>query len=156
MYDSEYSSGYWDGVDNVLPEHRAKLWPEVLECESARQMRYMKEFLITHSWHELVPDFYDGNYFAGAKECYFAAATKKNELYVIYAYNKNRLNFVGTAKNLDSRATYTAEWFDPRNNEYTVVSKNVTADASLQYTLPEKPSNDDWIFILTKNKEELQ
>lgn len=156
MYDSDYPAGYWDGVDNVLPEHRDKRWPEVLECESAIQMGYMKDFLMAHSWHELVPDFYDGNYFSASKECYFAAATKKNEIYVIYAYNKNRMNFVGTVKNLDKFSMYTAKWFNPRTNEYTSVSQHVTADSTLQYTLPEKPSNDDWIFILTKNKEEVQ
>ncbi len=152
LYDSEYSSGFWDGVDNVLPADKALRWSDLTECESALQVGYMKEFLNKYSWWTLTPEFYDGNRFEGAKSCYFAAATRNDELYIIYAYNKNRINAVGTLKQMDKAATYSAWWYDPRNNEYTLISDSITPNGDGSYDSPYKPDNNDWVLLVIKNR----
>ncbi len=162
-YDIDKESN--DGVDTITVEDKQVEWSESVEFESAYQMGYMRQFFSYIDWWKLVPDFNDEVYFnpdkgvPGDNDSYpnsaiYTCATEGNNTYVIYFYNKTTLT--GTVGNMDAEATYTAQWFNPRTCEYTLISQEVKSDTTDKngapgYRLPDKPDNEDWVLFMTKN-----
>ncbi len=160
-YKSTYdvSKASKDGIETITVEDKATHWSDAIAFPSATHMGLMKYFFSYISWWELVPDFFDENYFTGAtKETNYACATIGNEVYVIYLANKGAKE-TGTVCGMDGNATYTALWFNPRTGDYITIDKNVKADKTDKngnpaYELPEKPNGDteDWVAFIVKNK----
>ena len=101
-----------------------------------------------YKWWTLTPDFYDGNFFKPNVNALYANASDGNGTYVIYLYNRSTAS--GELVNLDTKATYTLTWFNPRTNEYTNIDGKVTGKST--YALPNKPDIEDWVLIATKNR----
>ncbi len=147
-YDTDTTSN--DGRDKITPQDKATYWSESVDFESAYQMGYMREFFESFNWWELTPDFDYKNYFSPHyyKDMY-ATATIDNDTYVIYFYNQTRLT--GIVKNLDKTKTYTAKWFNPRTNEYTEISDDISPNAFGQWCAPLQPDSNDWVLYITEN-----
>ena len=147
-YGGSYTTRIIDGtVNEVTDADLTKKWSEVLDCPSTVQMGYLKEFLTKYKWWTLTPDFYDGNFFKPNVNALYANASDGNGTYVIYLYNRSTAS--GELVNLDTKATYTLTWFNPRTNEYTNIDGKVTGKST--YALPNKPDIEDWVLIATKN-----
>ncbi len=158
LYKSTYSThaATSDGLEIVSVSDKFKHWSESIEFESAYQVGYMKQFLQSFNWWELVPDLATEKHFnpcvAGRYVC--ATLNGGNDMYVVYIYN----NSVGTGylAGMDKNATYTIKWFNPRTNEFSIIDEKAKATATDKwgepgYILPNKPDRLDWVVVATKN-----
>ena len=156
----------YDGVETITVADKQVKWSDAIEFESGYQVGYMRKFFSNIEWWKLTPKFFtDQIYFnpdkgvANNKGEYpdtsiYACATDANNTYVVYFYNQT--TNTGTIGNMNASATYTAKWFNPRTNEYQMISQSIqanTRDANGNpgYTLPSKPDNNDWVVLVTKN-----
>ena len=147
-----------DGIETITKEDKLIPWSTAINFPSATHVGYMKHFFSFIKWWELVPDFFDENYFVGAKKTTnYACATIGNDLYVIYLCNKGDL-VTGTVCGMDGDATYNAMWFNPRTCEYITIDKELKPNSADKhgkpaFELPNKPNNDseDWVVLLAKN-----
>ena len=148
-----------DGRDTITPEDKAVHWSTAIDFPSATHVGLMKHFFSFINWWELVPDFYDENYFfAETKtQAYTCATIGGNDTYVIYLPTETLQS--GMVCGMDGDATYNAMWFNPRTGEYVSIDQNLKANATDPkgkpgYMLPQKPNNDamDWVVLLVKNK----
>ena len=145
-----------DGVDVITTKDKKIPWGEAVLMPTGDQMTYMRGFLEKAGWYKLIPDFDKGEYYSNTdKATYYAAAHDGNDTYVVYMYNRTK-NAGGIILQMDDKATYTAQWFDPTTNEYTTVATDIKASEVKSgvtgYRIPEKPQEYDMAFLLTKNK----
>ncbi len=161
LYNSTYSteSTSFDGYEEVSLQDKKIIWGESVNLPSAYQVGYMRQFFEQIEWWNLVPDFDNNNYFMPARqgENEYAVATKGNEIYVAYFYNRS--TGTGTFCNMDGNATYTIKWFNPRTNEYIEIGNNLSPNTkdnngNPAYYIDNKPerSIEDWVVIAIKNK----
>ena len=57
---------------------------------------------------------------------------------------------------MDSEASYTIQWFNPRTGEFLQKTENVKTDTLDKdgkpgISLSEKPDTTDWVVLVTKN-----
>lgn len=156
LYKSSYNMDVdsRDGIDTITVADKARYqWPEAVEFESAYQMGYMRNFFSYLPWWTLVPDFNDKNYFSAKNGGVYTCATAGNTLYVVYLYNRSTAT--GYLLGMDENASYTVQWFNPRTGEYTLISQEVKNNSSIgthpAYEVPQKPDNEDWVLLATKN-----
>lgn len=153
-YEMDTDSDY-DGVSIVTPEEKKKTWAEAVELVSGYQVGYMRRFFESFEWWKLVPDFEDYNYFAPKDDVLYACATIDNDTYVLYFYGQNS-NATGWISNMDGKAKYTVQWYNPRTNEYgeCYEIKATTKDLNGKpaHLLKDKPDSEDWVVLITKNK----
>jgi hypothetical protein len=70
-----------------------------------------------------------------------------NKLYVIYSLDGDPLT--GCLKNMVSKSSYFAVWYNPRSGEYVSASESVIyPDKNGDYKLPSKPDTKDWVYLL--------
>ncbi len=157
-YNSDYemdTDSNYDGVSIVTPEEKKKTWADAVELESGYQVGYMRQFFESIEWWKLVPDFEDYNYFAPKGDTLYACATIDNDTYVLYFYGQ-RLNTTGWISNMDDKATYTVQWYNPRTNEYgesyEIKANTTDLNGKPAYYLENKPDANDWVVLVTKNK----
>ncbi len=135
-----------DGFDTVTVDDKNTAYTESVKLGS--QMTVMKNFFSKINWWELKPDFGDEYAFKPKANDYFVAARDENKtLFVVYLYS-NIQQSGGYVTNLDTSATYTAKWFNPRDGYEQIINSSVRGDS---FCVPEKPSQYDWVLILTKN-----
>ncbi len=144
-----------DGVDTITTDDKKMPWGEAVLMPTGDQMTYLRGFLTSAGWWKLVPNFDDGGYFVKdeAQEGCYAAANDGNDTYVTYLYSKTKAG-VGHLAKMDGKATYTAQWFDPRTGEYSLISTEIKPTKSGDdyiYQIPEKPQADDMALLVTKN-----
>ena len=123
-----------DGVDTITSEEKINAtWQDALEYESSYQVGYMRGFLESNEWHNLIPRFNNKAYFVPASNVYYAyASNESNTEIVVYFYsftdesvaqNVNTKFYggikTGTVGNLVPNASYTYQWFDPISGEYS-------------------------------------
>lgn len=138
--DSESS----DGIETITVEDKNMLWSEAITLPSAYQMGYMKSFLETFDWWNLVPDFDSGEHFTADSGVYFAVATAGDRV-VIYLYDKTTNS--GTVKGL-SKGTYNVSWYNPSTGEYLdKKTVKVTSEGTIKL---ERPTCDDWVVSVSK------
>ena len=142
----------YDGIDNVTVEDKKTTWGQMMKMPIGDQMTYLRNFFTNLSWWKLIPEFDNNEYFikSEAKSGYYAAAHDENNTYVVYLYNKTT-DSAGLLGKMDTSATYTAKWFDPRTGEYTTISDKITAADDGTYDIPQKPVADDMDLLVTKN-----
>ena len=154
LYQGTYSfdSEAFDGVENIsIEKKKTTYWSDLIDANISNELIYLRGFMESVGWYELTPDFDYGKAFkkSESKEGYYACANNKDEVYVVYLYNRTT-DSAGSLVNMDKNATYTAQWFDTRTGRYTLITKELkTADGT--YDIPQKPVADDMILLVTKN-----
>ena len=126
-------------------------WYMGIDKPGSFEMSYMKEFFsLLPDWTQLVPRFYDTSYASFLKdETAVLASTEDGTVNVCYFYAS--LSKTGTLKKLDAKKSYSGYWFDPRTGAFLdPVTLSVAADGTCE--LPEKPSKQDWILLVTSEK----
>lgn len=131
IYDEENDSS--DGVDTITSEEKkAATWETSLEYESSYQVGYMRNFLETTGWYNLIPRFDDSTYFVPCTDVYSVfASNEDNTEGVIYFYSFTDASIgekpnaklfggvlTGTIGNLVPNGKYSYEWFNPVTGEY--------------------------------------
>ena len=155
-YDIEEDSVKRDGRSTITVADKKKKWSEAVEFESGYQMGYMRSFFESFDWWELVPDFNNEiSFIRENEEVLYDCAAKGNEIYVIYLFSESSVK-TGIIGNVDSEASYTIQWFNPRTGEFLQKTENVKTDTLDKdgkpgISLSEKPDTTDWVVLVTKN-----
>jgi len=154
LYDSTYDmkNPTTRGGITITVEDKQTKWDESLEFPSGYQMGHMHEFFRSMAWWNLIPRFDDPEWFT-SDGSWYSLASIASDLYVAYFYN-NTHNRTGTIKNLDDQVTYRAQWYNPRNGQYTPLSSSVIPSSG-SWVIPEKPDSQDWVLLLTHDEEGL-
>ena len=155
IYDEANTST--DGVDIITSEDKINAtWQDALEFESSYQSGYMRSFLESTQWYNLIPRFDNKAYFvAGSKVFYTYASNKDNTDIVIYFYsfsdesvaqkpnasNRNALR-AGTIGSLLPNTEYTYCWFNPITGEY-IEHGEFTSDSQGTFFIKQKPLPTD-------------
>jgi len=154
LYKGRYATDTdaFDGVQLITKEEKVNtLWSDLINAPISNELTYLRGFMESVGWWELTPDFDYGNAFqpVEGKEGFYAASYINDEVYVVYLYNRS-VGSAGKLVNMDTNATYIAQWFDTRTGEYTLIDYNLKADANGEYDIPEKPIADDMVLLVTK------
>ena len=146
LYDSSFDTGApsFDGVDTISIADKKKPWSESIEYPSARQMGYLRSYMESFDWWNLVPVLCDQPEFEALSSAYAYARTYKR--HVLYFFAKNELA-TGTVKDLVPGAEVRLEWFNPRTGE-TLPAVEVTVAAEGSLVLPQKPDIEDWTLTV--------
>jgi hypothetical protein len=127
------------------------MW-EAFQWNSANQMKYLKEFAFSEGtrYQDLVPDSnlvspsetHQTKGFLGWAYC---ARTPAKDFFLVYFEKDYPAH--GTIRGAVPRATYRAQWFDPRTGRWSSAGK-VTANVWGWVAVPEFPAAGDWGFKL--------
>lgn len=149
VYDMQSTSS--DGADQITPEDKKVQWHESLEFESAAQVNYMRLFLQRLEWWRLTPDFSSDAWYMSRNDLAVSAHVD-DALYVVYLYSKN--TSAGYINSMDANGVYTAQWFNPRTGEYTLIAEDIRPAerlGSYMWAAPARPDAQDWVLLVTKN-----
>ncbi len=154
LYNSTYNMDEPSVVYGITisVEDKQTKWDESLEFPSAYQMGYMHAFFQSIAWWKLTPRFYDRNWFSNDGSWY-SLASIDNDLYVAYFYNVSPFvtsRETGVLKNLDDGDVYRAQWYNPREGSYMLISSSIQSSGG-QWIIPEKPDTLDWVLLLTND-----
>jgi hypothetical protein len=144
LYDSDYdtnTSTVRDG-DTITVADKLIKWDVSIEFPAGYQMGYMRSFLGNLEWWKLVPRFDDSTWYQN-DAAFYSVASDSNKVYVAYFYKASLAT--GTLKNLIDGAQYTAQWYNPRANQY---GSPTTFTASSSRTIGNKPDNNDWVLLV--------
>ena len=146
LYNSAFDIGApsFDGVDSISIADKKKPWSESIEYPSAHQMGYLRSYMESFDWWNLVPMLCDQPEFEALSSAYAYARTDNR--HVLYFFAKNELS-TGTIKDMKPGADVRLEWFNPRTGEsMPAVEAAVDSDGSL--VLPQKPDTEDWTLTI--------
>ena len=146
LYNSAFDIGApsFDGVDSISIADKKKPWSESIEYPSARQMGYLRSYMESFDWWNLVPVLCDQPEFEALTSAYAYARTDKR--HVLYFFAKNELA-TGTIKAMEPGAEVRLEWFNPRTGE-TMPSVEATVGIDGALVLPQKPDVEDWTLTI--------
>ena len=138
----------WQSGDGKGWESWSKLsWHEAMDLAGSFQMKYLKDFYLSLDFHKLEPRFDDPMYIEGLDYNKHFLSSYNNKLYVIYSRDGDPLT--GCLKNMVSKSSYFAVWYNPRSGEYVSASESVIyPDKNGDYKLPSKPDTKDWVYLL--------
>lgn len=145
LYQSNYDVKVetFDGIEHVTPEDKLKPWSESIEYPSAIQMGYLRSFLESFDWWNLVPVPSDDKSFIPAAKAF--AHAKTDGIRLLYFYSKETAT--GELADIQAGATVQLTWFNPRTGE-KAEPLSVTAGQDGRLTLPERPDGEDWILMI--------
>ncbi len=148
LYKSKYDidTESTDGRDIITPEDKKVFWPESLEYETVKQLKYMKDFFKNLKWWKLLPCFDSPAYFTPEKDNYYSIATDERRTTVIYFFNYGYET--GTIKNLENYE-YTYQWFNPRTGEYSE-KRSFWVDTHRCYRVGNKPEKEDMVLLIER------
>ncbi len=154
LYQGRYATDEdaFDGIETITVNQKIEMkWSDLINAPISNELTYLRGFMESVGWWNLIPDFDYGNAFkpVEGKEGFYAAAHTGDEVYVVYLYNKS-VGSAGKLVNMDKNATYIAQWFDTRTGEYSLIDMNLKADANGEYDIPQKPVADDMVLLVTK------
>ncbi len=119
-------------------------WYMGLDMPGSFDMKYMKEFITAiPDWHTLVPSFYDTSLGDFLEDELKLMARNDN---TVVCYFRNQDTSTGKIFKLDKSKTYTAMWFEVYSGNYIALK---TVEGVEEYTVPNKPTSEDWVLILT-------
>lgn len=147
LYQSNYDikQETFDGVDHVTPEDKLKPWSESIEYPSALQMRYLRSFMESFDWWNLVPVLSGDKAFQADAKAYVYARTP--ETHVLYFFSKETAT--GEITDIQKGKSLQLTWFNPRSGEKSDPIK-ITVSEEGRLILPEKPDTEDWVLQVSE------
>lgn len=119
-------------------------WFEAIDDPGAKQMRYLKDLILSRPYFERIPD---QSFVAGHNgfKYEYVIATRGDNYAIFYTYTGRSFDVV-TGKLPGKQVK--ASWFNPRNGDKTFIG-DFTNSGTLHFDPPgdEKPGND-WVLIL--------
>lgn len=144
-YSTEGNVGWYDGFTSYNYEP----WYMGLDKPGSFEMTYMKNFFMTiKDWSKLVARYEDIRYADFLKDSKkMMSSTEDKTTFVCYFINED--TSTGKIYGLDNTKTYKALWYNVLTGKFIPVSDNVQG---VQYDVPEKPTTEDWVFLLTSDE----
>ncbi|MCQ6562307.1 S-layer homology domain-containing protein [Paenibacillus mendelii] len=127
-------------------------WFDGLNAQAGSQMTYFKQFYSDLEWWKLTPVFGDTSYADFAAHSQSFLAVDGSRTYAAYFADTTKKR-TGTLKRM-ADTTYKAQWFNTRTGEYTLISDQVIPEGG-QWTVPEKPDEEDWMLLVTSAESAL-
>jgi hypothetical protein len=145
---------YTEKVCGCCMDWGIKTWYDGLMAPGGNQMQILKMFFNSFEWNKLEPRFDDPKWIEinasdKREREKVVLASISNKKFVLYLYGDKEVSV--TIKNLDPQIKYKAEWFDPRNGSFTDAGKSTMINTP-SWSIPAKPSSDDYLLILNKVK----
>lgn len=142
LYKSSYdiANDSFDGVDHITVADKLKPWSEAIEYPSALQMGYLRSFMESFDWWNLVPCLSDENGFEAEEGVAYVCA-RTSGMWVLYFYSKDTAT--GTVSGLPPGEEVSLVWYNPRTGE-DGERLSVTAASDGSLVLPERPDGEDW------------
>lgn len=121
-------------------------WFDGANLETGNQLTHFKNFYTRLEWWKLTPRFDDRSWGAFFNASRSLLASDGQNIFVVFFFSDSKLT--GTLKNLESGAGYLAQWFNPRDGNYTFIDsiKNAGSD----WPIPQRPTKEDWILLVKK------
>ena len=154
-----YGAGGWQGglwSGEIEEASKTPIW-DVIEWESANQMRHLKSFILSEErkYQELIPnvDLIEPNRSGEEKSCIgwaYCARTAEKDFFLLYFEKDCPKASLSGAR---SKGKYKALWFNPRTGDWKDTGV-LSADSTGGIVLPNFPdkskrSNTDWAIKLT-------
>ncbi|UVI33523.1 S-layer homology domain-containing protein [Paenibacillus spongiae] len=127
-------------------------WFDGLNAQAGSQMTYFKSFYSDLEWWRLTPVFGDTSYADFAAQGQSFLAVDSSRTYAAYFADTTKKR-TGTLKRM-ADTTYKAQWYNTRTGEYTLISDAVVP-INGQWTVPEKPDENDWMLLVTSAESAL-
>jgi hypothetical protein len=131
-------------------------WAEAVDGDGAVQMGYLREFYEKAGFQKLKPtqDICSSSFFLSedsVMSIFSPLVTASDDMGTVAAYVGTITRTGGAALNKLNDGAYKVEWFNPRDNTYTVVDENaVPENGTLPF--PERPDDEDWVLLLREVK----
>lgn len=152
FYDPNHPQPGHSANNNGLP------WYDQIEAEGGADMQHLRTFFDNSNfdWTALVPhrDWLrvNGSTPPWPHRTDFSpphCAAQFDQTYIIYIPTGNRGKSIAI-RQLNNNA-YTAKWYNPRNGNFTNINNG--PDGVDQWELPPRPDGNDWVLLLTAEKE---
>ena len=121
-------------------------WITAINAPGAKQMQYLKDLMLAHSYFDRVPD---QSLVAGknGEKYERVIATRGEEYALLYTYTgKNFSVQLGKTDGDDVKAS----WFDPRTGKVTAIGEFENKGIK-EFNPPGEPANgNDWVLVLEK------
>lgn len=123
-------------------------WYIGLSKPGSYEVSYMKKFFESIAWQDLIPRFYNTSYADFASENNKLISTNNGNTTVV-AYFFNQDTSTGVIRGLDQTKTYRALWFNTLTGKFIEIANDIKPGANGTYTVPEKPTTQDWALLVT-------
>lgn len=147
LYNSTYDmdkESVVSGITITIEDKKTK-WDKSIEFPSAYQMGYMHNFFKSLEWWNLTPRFDNIEWFSNDSS-FYSLSSQNNDVYVAYFYNKTRKT--GVLRGLES-IKYIVQWYNPITGKFNIPL--TVAITNGNYSIGEKPDNNDWVLLLKKS-----
>ncbi|MCI0600402.1 MAG: DUF4038 domain-containing protein [Beijerinckiaceae bacterium] len=144
-YDDKTDCGY---------HHRITPWYLAIDFPGAWQMAHLSRFYRALPWHTLEPSGAGSSFITWNSDMQddIARPLVKTDAgrQIIVAYLPGEFNPIGQLGTIHSlnRKSYAASWYDPRDGKYSPIDDDIVP-VDGNWAIPPKPSEDDWVLLLT-------
>ena len=139
----------WDASDTRWKDynHQIESWHAGMALLGSVQMSILKYFFISLPWMALTPRFTDPAWSTWEDpDRSTILATVDNSLYLAYCHGKTSK---GKLKQLALGGTYEVRWFNPQIGAYKG-NPFLIKPIKSEWDIPEMPSTEDWVLLLTR------
>jgi len=135
----------WNATDTNWKEynHAIDSWYAGMAMPGVAQMTLLKQFFSALPWPELTPRFGDQAWAEWTDPERSVLATVGNHLYLAYFYGETSS---GSLRGMDTQASYSAKWFDPRTGNLTIIAEAFRAPDGC-WAVPPKPAGDQVLRV---------
>jgi hypothetical protein len=148
-------SATWDNDDHWNTFGTHVNWFEAIDFVGGDQMRHVSSFFQAIPWQTLEPApnaIHWKNAPTTSRERPLHKAARDATLIVAYLPRSDSdIAYSGRVNGLDEKASYRAEWFDPRNGTFSSIETDFTPLAQGWITPLPPDLTEDWILLVKKN-----
>ncbi len=139
-YSNENNTG-WFGPTSYSYEP----WYMGLDKPGSYEVKYLKEFFERLPWEKLSPAYYN-TYYGDFLKSETSTMLMSEDMSTVVCYFRSKKLETGTLKKIDANKKYNAYWFNPLTGSYISVG---TVEGNESYDIGDKPTEQDWVFLLT-------
>ena len=136
------------GTAYQMPAHYF-WWRDGADLQTGNQLGYFKAFYSSLEWWKLAPRFDDSSWGSFADTSRSLLSSDGQDVYVVFFFGSG--TSTGTLNHMENNSTYVARWFNPRDGQYKSIG--TFKQRSSQWTIPGRPSAEDWVLLVRKTGE---
>lgn len=121
-------------------------WHDGADLPTGDQLTHFKHFYTSLEWWKLTPRFDDQSWASFADASKSLLSSDGQSTYVIFFFGSGKAT--GTLNRMDPRNRYQARWFNPRNGQHESIGGFTSQDG--RWVIPERPTAEDWVLLITR------
>jgi hypothetical protein len=134
------------GTAYQMPAHYF-WWRDGADLQTGNQLGYFKTLYSSLEWWKLTPRFDDSSWGSFADPSRSLLSSDTQDVYVVFFFGSG--TSTGTLNHMENNSTYVARWFNPRDGHYKSIG--TFKQRSNQWTIPDRPSAEDWVLLVHRN-----